>query len=94
MFYLPPSQTPETRAVDAVIASGPGYLARQPANWYSTRPGRELAAIAIQRILRTTRGLLRMSWKNSARVCRIWKAVVLSQVGRRPPSHMPEALDW
>ena len=96
MFYLPPSQTPETRSIDAVIASGPGYLARQPANWYATRPGRELAAIAIQRIspndprvaadeLEKIQSRLQESEKQWA-----WSQIALQAAKR----HLPDALDW
>ena len=96
MFYLPPSQTPETRAVDAVIASGPGYLARQPANWYSTRPGRELAAIAIQRISpNDPRFAADELEKIQSRLQDSEKQWAWSQVGLQAAKrHMPEALDW
>ena len=48
--YLPLSQMPDSRALDSAISSAMSYLVRQPANWNSNRAGRELAAIAIQRI--------------------------------------------
>jgi soluble lytic murein transglycosylase len=47
---LPASQAPDGKALDMVVASPMGYLARQPAGWEATRSGRELAALAIQRI--------------------------------------------
>ena len=96
MFYLPPSQTPETRAVDAVIASGPGYLARQPANWYATRQGRELAAIAIQRIsLNDPRVAADELEKVQSRLQESERQWAWSQVGLQAAKrHMPEALDW
>ncbi|MER2540348.1 MAG: transglycosylase SLT domain-containing protein [Azonexus sp.] len=96
MFYLPPSQTPETRAVDAVIASGPGYLARQSANWYATRPGRELAAIAIQRISpNDPRFAADELEKIQSRLQDSEKKWAWSQVGLQAAKrHMPEALDW
>ncbi len=96
MFYLPPSQTPETRAVDAVIASGPGYLARQPANWYATRQGRELAAIAIQRISpNDPRVAADELEKIQSRLQESEKQWAWSQVGLQAAKrHMPEALDW
>lgn len=47
---LPVSQTPDAKALEQMIASPMGYLARQPGNWYATRGGRELAVLAIQRI--------------------------------------------
>ena len=47
---LPISQTPDSKALDLVISSPMAYLAKQSGNWYATRAGRELAALAIQRI--------------------------------------------
>ena len=96
LFYLPPSQTPETRSVDALIASGPGYLARQPANWYATRPGRELAAFAIQRITpNDPRFAADELEKIQSRMLDSEKQWAWSQVGLQAAKrHMPEALDW
>ena len=47
---LPAGQAPDAKALDMVIGSPMGYLARQPANWNASQTGRELAALAIQRI--------------------------------------------
>lgn len=96
LFYLPPSQTPEARLVDAVIASGPGYLARQPANWYTTRPGRELAAFAIQRITpNDPRFAADELEKIQSRMLDSEKQWAWSQVGLQAAKrHLPEALDW
>ena len=47
---LPASQAVDAKALDKVIDSPLGYLAKQPANWSGSRTGRELAALAIQRI--------------------------------------------
>ena len=96
LFYLPPSQAPETRSVDALIASGPGYLARQPANWYATRPGRELAAFAIQRITpNDPRFAADELEKIQSRMLDSEKQWAWSQVGLQAAKrHMPEALDW
>jgi soluble lytic murein transglycosylase len=48
--YLPDSQMPDSRSLDSAISSAMSYLVRQPANWNSSRAGRELAAFAIQRL--------------------------------------------
>jgi soluble lytic murein transglycosylase len=96
LFYLPPSQTPEVRAVDSVISSAMGYLARQPGNWDSTRQGRELAAFAIQRIasndsyaavaeLEKIQSRLKASEKQWA-----WSQIALQGAKR----HQPEVLAW
>jgi soluble lytic murein transglycosylase len=94
--YLPDSQLPDARAFDSAINNGMGYLARQPANWYASRPGRELAAIAIQRIaindpriaaeqLEKLQGRLQESEGRWA-----WGQIALQAATK----HMPEAVDW
>lgn len=50
MLYLPPSQTPEARQMDQVTNHATGYLLKLPAKWYENRLGRELAALAVQRV--------------------------------------------
>jgi len=47
---LPAGQAPDAKALDMLIGSPMGYLAKQPANWHASQTGRELAALAIQRI--------------------------------------------
>jgi soluble lytic murein transglycosylase len=47
---LPAAQAPDAKALDMVIGSPMGYLARQPPNWHASQTGRELAVLAIQRI--------------------------------------------
>ena len=96
LFYLPPSQTPEARAVDAVISSAMGYLVRQPANWNSNRQGRELAAIAIQRIATNDpRAAADQLEKIQSRMQDSEKHWAWSQIGLQAAKrHMPEALAW
>lgn len=48
--YLPDSQIPDSRSLDSAINSAMSYLTRVPANWNTSRAGRELAAFAIQRL--------------------------------------------
>lgn len=48
--YLPESQALNSRAFDSMINSPMGYLVKQSGSWPNSRGGRELAAIAIQRI--------------------------------------------
>ncbi len=50
LSYLPDSQMPDSRSFDSVTKSAAAYLARLPGNWDATRAGRELVAIAIQRL--------------------------------------------
>ena len=47
---LPASQTVDEKTLDKLLASPMGYLAKQPAGWNGSRSGRELTALAIQRI--------------------------------------------
>ena len=96
LFYLPPSQTPETRSVDSVISSAMGYLVRQPSNWNSTRQGRELAAIAIQRIATNDpRAAADELEKLQSRMQESEKQWAWSQIGLQAAKrHMPDALTW
>ena len=94
--YLPDSQAPDTKAVDNALNNAMSYLVRQPANWYTTRPGRELATFAIQRIatndpriaadeLEKLKGKLQDNEKQWA-----WGQIALQAAKR----HMPEAIAW
>jgi soluble lytic murein transglycosylase len=96
MFYLPPSQTPDARSVDALIASPMGYLARQPGNWYATRPGRELAALAIQRMSPNDPSAAAFELeKLQSRLHESEKQWAWGQIGLQAAKrHLPEALDW
>lgn len=96
MFYLPPSQTPDARSVDAVIASAMGYLARQSGNWYATRSGRELAALAIQRISSNDPAVAASELeKLQSRLHESEKQWAWGQIGLQAARrHQREALDW
>ena len=47
---LPASQAVDVKTLDKLLASPMGYLAKQPASWSGSRSGRELTALAIQRV--------------------------------------------
>jgi len=94
--YLPDSQMPDGRAFDNAVNSAMGYLVRQPANWYATRAGRELAVFAVQRIaandprsaadeLEKLKGRLQDPEKQWA-----WGQIALQAAKR----HLPEAVTW
>ncbi|HJW24822.1 MAG TPA: transglycosylase SLT domain-containing protein [Rhodocyclaceae bacterium] len=96
MHYLPASQTPDNRQVDAVVDKAMATLVKLPANWAASRLGRELAALAIQRVaandprtaaeqLEKLQDRLGDSEKQWA-----WGEVALNAAKR----HMPEALAW
>ena len=93
---LPASQTPDAKALDLVISSPMGYLARQPGNWHTTRAGRELAALAIQRIAandpRAAAGELEKLQGRMQESERQW---AWSQIGlQAAKKHYPEAVAW
>jgi len=93
---LPASQTPDAKALDLVISSPMGYLVKQPGNWYATRAGRELAALAIQRIAandpRAAAGELEKLQGRMQDSERQW---AWSQIGlQAAKKHYPEAVAW
>lgn len=96
MHYLPASQTPDNRQVDAVVDKAMATLVKLPSNWAASRLGRELAALAIQRVaandprvgaeqlekLQDRMGDSEKQWA--------WSEIALNAAKR----HMPEALAW
>lgn len=93
--YLADSQVPDARSFEAALG-GMGYLARLNGDWAASRTGRELVAIAIQRVatndpraaaeqLERLQGRLQDSERRWA-----WSQIAL-QAARR---HLPEALGW
>jgi soluble lytic murein transglycosylase len=94
--YLPDSQMPDFRAFDSAINSGMGYLARQPGNWHSSRGGREVAAIAIQRIaLNDPRVAADELDKLKGRMQESERQWAWGQIGLQgAKKHLPEAVGW
>jgi soluble lytic murein transglycosylase len=93
---LPASQAPDPKALDQLLASPMGYLARQPAAWDTTRSGRELATLAIQRIATNDPRAAAMELdKLQTRLQepeRRWAWSQVAQQGAR--RHYGEALGW
>jgi len=94
--YLPESQAPDYRALDSALNNAMGYLVRQASNWSTTRSGRELAAIAIQRIAandpRVAAGELE---KLQGRLQSNEKQWAWGQIGlQAAKKHLPEAVSW
>lgn len=94
--YLPESQMPDFRAFDSALSSPMGYLVRQSGNWSTSRGGREVAAVAIQRMasndpraaadeLEKIKGKLQDSERQWA-----WGQVGMHAAKR----HMTEATQW
>ncbi|MGE5493052.1 MAG: transglycosylase SLT domain-containing protein [Actinomycetota bacterium] len=96
MHYLPASQSPDGRQVDAVVDKAMATLVKLPANWAATRLGRELAALAVQRVamndpraaaeqlekLQDKMGDSERQWA--------WSQIAVNAAKR----HMPDALAW
>jgi len=94
--YLPDSQMPDLRSFDSALNSGMGYLVRQPGNWASNRAGRELAAIAIQRIAANDpRAAADELEKIKSRLQDSERQWAWGQIGlQAAKKHMPEAVAW
>ena len=94
--YLPDSQMPDFRAFDSAINSGMAYLARQPGNWPASRGGREVAAVAIQRIaLNDPRVAADELDKLKGRMQESERQWAWGQIGlQAAKKHMPEAVAW
>lgn len=94
--YLPESQVPNARAFDSVLKSPMAYLVRQPANWSSTRAGREMAAMAIQRIAMNDPAVAAEQLESvktqlpAAEQQWAWSQIALQAAKR----HLPDAIDW
>ena len=94
--YLPGNQVPDGRALDSAINSGMAYLVRQPGNWSASRTGRELAAIAIQRIaMNDPRVAADELEKIKSRLQEPERQWAWGQIGLQAAKrHLPEAVSW
>ncbi len=94
--YLPASQTPNTRTFDGVIEKPAAYLAKQPAGWEKTRQGKELAALAIQRMARNDpRAAANMLESLQMKLGPEERGWAWSQIAWQGAlRHQPEALRW
>lgn len=94
--YLPDGQMPDSRALEAALGNAMGYLARQASNWQASRAGRELAAIAIQRIAsndpRAAVDQLEKLKTGLRDTERQWAWSQIALHGAR--KHLPEAVTW
>lgn len=96
MTYLPASQTPDGKQIEAVTERAMATLVKLPGNWAATRLGREFAALAVQRVatadpLAAAAQLekLQERMQDSERQW-AWSQIALAGARR----HMPQALDW
>lgn len=94
--YLPTSQTPTSAQLEAVIDRPMPTLAKLPANWSEKRLGRELVALAIQRVARNDpRQAAEQLEKLGPRLEETERNWAWGQVGWQAATrHMPEAVGW
>ncbi len=94
--YLPPSQTPTAAQFDAAIERPLPMLARLPANWAEKRLGRELAAVAIQRIAKNDPRMAAEQLERLApKLEESERAWAWGEIGWQAAlRHMPEAVGW
>lgn len=96
MTYLPPSQTPDPKQADAVIDRAMATLVKLPPNWASNRLGRELAALAVQRIaMNDPRAAADQLERLGGQLEANERQWAWSQVGYQAAKrHMNDALTW
>ena len=94
--YLPPSQTPSAGQFDAAVDKPMPTLAKLPANWAEKRLGRELAAIAIQRVAKSDpRMAAEQLEKLAPKMEESERTWAWGQIGWQAAlRHMPEAVGW
>lgn len=96
MVYLPASQTPEAKQVDQVVDHALSYLVKMPSNWHGSRVGRELAALAVQRVAMnapdTAADLLEKIQDKMQESERQWAWSQIGLFGAK--RHLPNALAW
>ena len=94
--WLPPGQSPDAKSFDQMTGNAMAYLVKQPANWSASQTGREMTALAIQRIAsndpRAAAGELE---KLQARLQDSERQWAWSQIGLQAAKrHYGEALAW
>lgn len=94
--YLPTSQTPDARQMDAVADKPLPWLVKLPAGFSSSRTSRELAALAVGRIARNDpRVAAEQLGKIEGRLQTSEKSWAWGQVGwHAAQRHLPEAIEW
>ena len=94
--YLPDSKAINAKSLDNAVKNAMAYLARQPANWHSTRSGRELAAIAIRYVADNNPAIAARELENrqphlqASEAGWAWSQIAL-QAARK---HLPDTMHW
>jgi soluble lytic murein transglycosylase len=94
--YLPEGKAIDAKSFDNAVKNGMAYLARQPANWYVTRSGRELTAIALRYVAANDPAIAARELENrqpqmqASEAQWAWSQIAL-QAARK---HMAETMRW
>ena len=94
--FLPDSQMPDSRAIDSAVSSPMAYLARQPGSWSASKGGREVAALAIQRIAMNDPAFAADQLDRiKSRLQEPERQWAWSQIGlQAAKKHLPDAVSW
>jgi len=94
--YLPAKELPDSRAIDSIADRPQHYLDKLSANFASTRPGREMALYAVQRLARTDASEAALHWRKIQDKFSVPdRGYIYGQLGwQGAQRHMSEALGW
>ena len=94
--YLPATQGPSAKTIDAIAGNPLRYLERLPGNFSSSRPGREMALYALQRQARNDPVEAAVRWKKiQSSFSESERAYAWGQLAQQAAQrHLPEALGW
>jgi soluble lytic murein transglycosylase len=94
--YLPAGQAPDAKSLDAVVDNPARYLNRLPAKFAATRPGRELALLAVQQMARSDPRPTAVQWRQlELRFSDAERGFAWGQIAWQAAlRHLPEATDW
>ena len=94
--HLPAGQTADVRKLDAIADSPARYLTKLPKDFAATRPGREFALFAIQRMARSDPPATATLWRGiEERFGDADRAYGWGQIAwQAAVRHQPEALEW
>lgn len=93
---LPSRETPDARKLEAVLDNPARYLARLPANFAATRPGRELALFGVARVARADPAVAATQWRAiEHRFDDVDRGYAWGQIAwQAAVNHLPEAVEW
>lgn len=94
--YLPLGQAPAPKTIDAVADRPARYIAKQPADFFATRLGREMALFAVMRMAKSDAGAAATQWQDiENRFTPGERSYAWGHLGWQAAlRHMPEALSW